>query len=120
LQIDSPSLILKTDSSLFAVVVANLLDNAVKYSEPESPVTVTASLDDAGVFTLIVENAVGSAGTPDPASVFSRYYRGEHAHTSPGTGLGLYLVKSICDILGGTVTSRSTLEKIYFSVTLKP
>lgn len=120
LHIDSPSLILKTDPSLFAVVVANLLDNAVKYSEPESPVAMTASLDDAGVFTLVVENAVGSAGTPDPASVFSRYYRGEHAHTSPGTGLGLYLVKSICDILGGSITSHSTLEKISFSVTLKP
>lgn len=120
LHIDSPSLIFKTDSGLFAVVVANLLDNALKYSEPESPVTMTASLDEAGIFTLVVENRVGSAGTPDPDSVFSRYYRGEHAHTSPGTGLGLYLVKSICDILGGTITSRSTLEKIYFSVTLKP
>ncbi|MFM7010038.1 MAG: ATP-binding protein [Betaproteobacteria bacterium] len=119
LHIDSPSLVVKTDSSLFSVVVANLLDNALKYSEPESPVAMTASLDDEGVFTLIVENAVGSAGTPDPASVFSRYYRGENAHTSPGTGLGLYLVKSICDILGGTITSHSTVEKVQFSVTLK-
>lgn len=120
LHIDSPSLVVKTDSSLFSVVVANLLDNALKYSEPESTVAMTASLDDAGAFTLVVENAVGSAGTPDPASIFSRYYRGEHAHTSPGTGLGLYLVKSICDILGATITSQSTVEKIYFSVTLKP
>jgi signal transduction histidine kinase len=120
LHIDSPSLVVKTDSSLFSVVVANLLDNALKYSEPESPVAMTASLDDAGAFTLVVENAVGSAGTPDPASIFSRYYRGEHAHTSPGTGLGLYLVKSICDILGAAITSQSTVEKVYFSVTLKP
>jgi signal transduction histidine kinase len=120
LHIDSPTLVVNTDSSLFAVVVANLLDNALKYSEPGSPVAMIASLDDAGGFTLVVENAVGSAGIPDPASVFSRYYRGEHAHTSPGTGLGLYLVKSICDILGATITTRSTLEKIYFSVNLKP
>lgn len=120
LHIDATSLVVKTDSSLFSVVVANLLDNALKYSEPESPVTMTASLNDAGVFTLVVENEVGSAGTPDPASVFSRYYRGEHAHTSPGTGLGLYLVKSICDILGGTITAQSTVEKVHFSVTLKP
>jgi K+-sensing histidine kinase KdpD len=119
LYINSVSLAVKTDSSLFSVVVANLLDNALKYSVPESPVAMTASLDDAGVFTLVVENMVGSAGTPDPASVFSRYYRGEHAHTSPGTGLGLYLVKSICDILGATITSQSTVEKVYFSVTLK-
>lgn len=120
LHIDSPTLVVITDSSLFAVVVANLLDNALKYSESGSPVAMIASLDDAGGFTLVVENAVGSAGIPDPASVFSRYYRGEHAHTSPGTGLGLYLVKSICDILGATITTRSTLEKIYFSVNLKP
>lgn len=120
LGVASSSLLLKTDPNLFAVVVANLLDNAVKYSPPKTPIWMNANFDDARVFTLTVENTIGAAGAPDPASVFSRYYRGEHAHASPGTGLGLYLVKSICDILGATVTSRSTGERMYFSVTLKP
>jgi signal transduction histidine kinase len=119
LHVASPDLVFKTDPGLLSVVVANLLDNALKYSLPKSPITMTASLDDAGVFTLVVENKIGLSGTPDPASVFSRYYRGEHAHASSGTGLGLYLVKSICDILDGEVTCRNTVEKIYFLVTLK-
>ncbi len=120
LRLTSSDLVVKTDPNLFAVVVTNLLDNALKYSPAKTPIRMTAHLDESGIFSLTVENSIGSAGIPDSGSVFSRYYRGENAHTSPGTGLGLYLVKSICDMLGGTITTRSTLEKIYFSVTLKP
>ena len=78
-----------------------------------------ATVDRAGFFTLSVENVVGAAGIPDSASVFSRYYRGEHAHFLPGTGLGLYLVKSICDMLGAQVSCQHSSGKIVFSVTLK-
>jgi signal transduction histidine kinase len=120
LRLTSSDLFVKTDPNLFAVVVANLLDNALKYSPAKTPIRLIANLDDSGVFTLTVENSIGAAGVPDPSSVFSRYYRGENAHTSPGTGLGLYLVKSICDVLGGTITTRSAHEKVYFLVTLKP
>ncbi len=120
LRLTSSDLVVKTDPHLFAVVVANLLDNALKYSPAKTPIRLIANLDDSGVFTLTVENSIGVAGIPDPQSVFSRYYRGENAHTSPGTGLGLYLVKSICDVLGGTITTRSTHEKVYFLVMLKP
>ena len=119
LHLASDDLEIKTDPNLFAVVVANLLDNALKYSGKDSSVVVSAGPDDEGGFTLSVENTIGLAGTPDPASIFSRYYRGEHAHTFPGTGLGLYLVKAICDILGGIVKCQINDEKISFSVTLK-
>lgn len=119
LQFNSPSMLVKTDPNLFAVIVTNLIDNALKYSAPDSSIIMMAALDRAGFFTLSVENVVGAAGIPDSASVFSRYYRGEHAHFLPGTGLGLYLVKSICDMLGAQVSCQHSSGKIVFSVTLK-
>jgi signal transduction histidine kinase len=119
LQFNSPSMLVRTDPDLFAVIVTNLIDNALKYSAPDSSIIMMATLDRVGLFTLSVENVVGAAGTPDSASVFSRYYRGEHAHFLPGTGLGLYLVKSICDMLGARVSCQHSFGKIVFSVTLK-
>lgn len=119
LHVASDSLKVKTDPNLFAVIVTNLLDNALKYSLKGSPIEMTAGQDHQGVFTLSVENTIGLAGTPDQASIFSRYYRGEHAHTFPGTGLGLYLVKSICDMLGGSVKCHINDQKISFSVSIK-
>jgi signal transduction histidine kinase len=119
LEFNSSSMLVKTDPDLFAVVVTNLIDNALKYSAPDSPIIMTATSDEPGLFSLSIENVVGAAGIPDSASVFSRYYRGEHAHSLPGTGLGLYLVKSICDMLDATVSCQHSSENIVFSVTLK-
>jgi two-component system sensor histidine kinase KdpD len=119
LEFNSSSMLVKTDPDLFAVVVTNLIDNALKYSAPDSPIIMTATSDEPGLFSLSIENVVGAAGIPDFASVFSRYYRGEHAHSLPGTGLGLYLVKSICDMLDATVSCQHSSENIVFSVTLK-
>ncbi len=118
IHIDSPPLVIKTDLGLLSIVVTNLIDNSLKYSPHDSLVVVSAKMD-AGVFRLVVENAVGVAGSPESEKVFFRYYRGEHAHAWPGTGLGLYLVKSICDILHGTVECQTIDEKVNFSVTLQ-
>jgi len=118
IHVDSPPLVIKTDLGLFSIVVTNLIDNSLKYSPNDSLVVVSAQMD-AGVFRLVVENDVGIAGSPEPEKVFFRYYRGEHAHAWPGTGLGLYLVKSICDILHGTVEFRTIGEKVNFTVTLQ-
>jgi signal transduction histidine kinase len=118
IHIHSPSLLFKTDAGLLSIVLTNLVDNALKYSPHDSLVEVSARMD-ARAFKLVVENAVGVAGSPEPEKVFFRYYRGEHAHAWPGTGLGLYLVKSICDILNGSVECQATVEKVNFSVTLQ-
>ena len=119
LQFNAPSMLVKTDPDLFAVIVTNLIDNALKYSAPDSPIIMQATLDRAGFFILSVKNVVGAAGIPDSASVFSRYYRGEHAHFLPGTGLGLYLVKCICDMLDAHVSCQHSSGNIVLSVTLK-
>jgi K+-sensing histidine kinase KdpD len=120
----STPLMLRTDPNLFAIVLANLLDNAIKYSQPESRI-VLELYDDHSIsqyasrFILRVTNTVGENDAPDPGSVFNRYYRGEYAHDKSGTGLGLYLVKSLCKILGGSIRFEHKDHRVHFTVELK-
>lgn len=94
------------DPELFAAIVANLLDNALRYGAPGSPVAVTLQAATQGgkpAVCLRVCNRIGRAGVPDVERVFDKYYRADAARSVPGTGLGLYLVKSFAEMMGGTI-----------------
>lgn len=123
-QRQSSPLMLSTDPNLFAIVLTNLLDNAIKYSQPESRISLElyddlSSSENPALFILRVTNAVGENDAPDPESLFNRYYRGEYAHDKSGTGLGLYLVKSLCKMLGGSIRFDHKDQRVYFTVELK-
>ncbi|HWB67661.1 MAG TPA: HAMP domain-containing sensor histidine kinase [Mycobacteriales bacterium] len=80
--------------------VANLLDNAGKFSPPGSVVDVTQTADG----TLSVADR-GPGVPPDALPhVFDRFYRADEARALPGSGLGLAIVKQVIDGHGGTVT----------------
>lgn len=120
----SSPLMFRTDPNLFAIILSNLLDNAVKYSEPESRIVLEiermGALDVfAASLKMRVSNTVRQEGVPDSVSLFSRYYRGPYAHEKSGTGLGLYLVKSLCEILGGSIRFDHEDGLVHFTVELK-
>lgn len=107
------------DPVLFGVVVSNLLDNAVKYSPPDSLMEVELGevrYQGKTSIRLVVSNETGRAGIPDPQRLFDKYYRADSARHVSGTGLGLYLVRSITHWLGGEVTCNPVLTKIRFEV----
>lgn len=98
------------DRQLLTIMLENLLDNALKYSLPGSRIQVEAqtTADDAGhpQTTLQIRNLANTAGLPDPEQVFLRYYRGPEAHMHTGTGLGLYLVRTLTRVQDGDVGYR--------------
>ena len=97
---------LHNDPELFSLIVGNLLDNALKYSPPGSPVLVSiqaALRDNKPVISFSFQNSIGRCGMPDLDCVFEKYYRAEGARYVPGTGLGLYLVKVFAEMLGGRI-----------------
>jgi len=106
-----------TDPQLLRIVVGNLIDNALKYADCDSPIHIQAAPcahnDKPGV-RLFVRNKAGLAGLPDADKVFGKYYRSPGAHRKTGSGLGLYLVKSYVQLLGGHVTYAAVDDQVEF------
>ena len=91
-------------------MVGNMLENALAYSPPGSPVEVRLREDTAcspRQMVLTVCNAPGKAGVPDAQQVFHKYYRTDGAHQRTGSGLGLYLVKSLAEREQGNIAYRT-------------
>ena len=109
---------IQTDRLLFVTIINNLIDNAVKYSPPASLIEISVSALATNKLLCIVSNDVERNHAPDPVALFTRYYRSVYSHDKPGTGLGLVLVKSLCEILKGSVTYRFEYNRVFFSVEL--
>ncbi len=96
------------DPSLLRRALDNLLDNAGKYSEPDTAVYVMVRVDDDDVVI-----AIGDAGTgmspEDQAALFTPFFRADRSRSRQkgGVGLGLLLVKRIAEAHGGAVRVES-------------
>jgi len=100
----------KFDTTLLEQAVVNLLDNAIKYSEPNSTIHLEGNLKDAEVKIIVEDRGIGIAKKHQPR-LFERFYRVDKARSRNlgGTGLGLAIVKHIAQAHGGNVTVESTL-----------
>ena len=100
------------DPTLLEQAVVNLLDNAVKYSEPHSAVHLKASTTDSELQISVEDQGIGIAKKHLPR-LFERFYRVDKARSRKlgGTGLGLAIVKHIAHAHGGQVTVESTPGK---------
>lgn len=95
-----------TDPQLLSIALNNLIDNALKYAQSRSVVQIRAetwAYQRRPGIRITITNAVGGAGLPDARKVFKKYYRSPGAHSSTGSGLGLFLVRNVVRLLDGTV-----------------
>jgi signal transduction histidine kinase len=88
--------------------LANLIDNALKYSSRGGGVFLTLAEDDTSVNIEVSDAGVGIA-EEDMPNIFQRFYRGDQSRSQPGSGLGLSLAQAFVKSHGGeiTVVSRS-------------
>jgi signal transduction histidine kinase len=100
------------DEVLMGQVLANTLDNAVKYAGPGAPIRVMATRGDPGFVRVTVED--GGVGVPPDAlpRLFEKFYRvprkGEGSRR--GTGIGLAVVRGIVEAMGGrAMATKSSL-----------
>ncbi len=98
-------------------VVANLLDNAVKYTPSGGTVTLSADEDAAGVRVEITDTGVG-INEKDIPLVFDRFYRGDKSRSTTGSGLGLSLALAIIRAHDGDITAKSTSQGSTFTIFL--
>ena len=111
-----------TDYQCLRIILSNLIDNAWRYGDARSPIVIstypeTDAAQRPGVCVSIA-NTTGIAAWPEPDKVFQKYYRSTGAKTISGTGLGLYLVRSLCTLLGGTCTYAPDETHVKFNVWL--
>jgi signal transduction histidine kinase len=111
-RIDPSRSTIQVDIDRMRVALQNLLSNAVKYSPPESSVEVRVE-PQRGALTIVVEDQGYGIPAEEVPRIFDKYYRGVTPETqnTPGTGLGLYIVKQIAELHGGRVEVVSNRGK---------
>ncbi len=95
------------DKDRLRQVLVNLIDNAVKYSRPGEEVRVEAQTTDGVVLIEVVD--LGPGIPPDQQKViFEKFGRAQTGDLAkPGTGLGLFIARSIAEAHGGSLDVRS-------------
>jgi signal transduction histidine kinase len=91
-----------------ALVIGNLIENAVKYSPAGSPISVNVQDFGDRILLNVKDRGFGLDGR-ERKNIFKIFHRGDIATKKaiPGTGLGLYIVKSVVKVLGGRVWAES-------------
>lgn len=112
----------RTDAQILSIVLSNILDNAYKYSALNSRITLrlTATTGSQGMngWRWQIENEVGSTGLPEANKLFEKYYRSPLARKQSGSGLGLFLVKALLELLNGKVTYAPSDDLVRFEIWL--
>jgi heavy metal sensor kinase len=108
------------DSRMLQRMLANLLDNAVKYTPAGGRIEVSLTENDRHNIAINVRDTGVGIATADLSHIFERFYRCDQSRTEPGTGLGLSLAKAIARAHGGDITVTSELNQgSVFTVTLR-
>jgi signal transduction histidine kinase len=107
LRVDAaPGLRVPIGEQLLEVVIGNVVDNALKYAGTGAEVAVSVRGRAGEVEVAVADTGVGIAPEHLP-HVFERFFRGEQSRSSPGSGLGLAVVKHIVEAHGGRARAES-------------
>lgn len=118
-----PHLYAFADEGVLRIIMTNLVDNACKYGAQGKPVRIrviepASEPDEAERLEIQVSNVVGACGKPDPARMFSKYYRASTVLQVSGSGLGLYLVDTLSKLMQSRVTFSDLGESVAFHLDL--
>jgi signal transduction histidine kinase len=98
-------------------VLANLLDNAVKFTPESGTVTLSARREGGEAVATIADTGVGIPAE-EQGAIFERFHRARNVSAYPGNGLGLAIVKAAVERGGGTVSFASSEAGTAFTVRL--
>lgn len=113
----SPALV-KANETQIEIVFANLIDNAIKFSNKKGTVFVDIDCKDNIVVTSVRDNGIG-IDREHLDRIFERFYKAERSRHNEGTGLGLSIVRHVVESYGGSIEVKSNLgEGATFSFTL--
>ncbi|MFZ4631706.1 MAG: ATP-binding protein [Patescibacteria group bacterium] len=104
--------IISADPKLLRIVFQNLLSNSVKYTPEKGTVKLILNQDKKNLLVTVADNGYGIPKSQHD-KIFSKLFRADNvrAKDTEGTGLGLYIIKSIVDHFGGTIRFESEEDK---------
>jgi signal transduction histidine kinase len=108
-EVRDPLPVVRGDAERLRQVLMNLLDNAIKYSPAGAEVQVHAYSEDGRVRVDVRDFGPGIA-REDQRLIFEKFGRVTAGNTRPGTGLGLFIARSIAEAHGGTLEVASAPE----------
>ena len=119
INMDIPSdITIFADPNKISQAIANLLDNAVKFTSNSGMIKINAHMDNNQVFIAISDNGIGIP-EQDILKIWNRLFRGDQSRSQKGLGLGLSLVKAIVNAHQGDITVSSMPHKgTTFSIVL--
>ncbi|CAL2089357.1 PAS domain-containing sensor histidine kinase [Tenacibaculum sp. 190524A05c] len=91
------------DIKIIELTISNLLSNAIKYSPEDTKITIATSQENGYTLIKVMDEGFGIPAK-DQKNIFQRYFRAENVLLNEGTGIGLNIVKSHLENLGGTIT----------------
>ena len=101
-----PDLVLDIDAGLVRRALMQLLENAHKYSPPDSPIEIDARIEEGQAIISVTDRGPG-IGPDELERVFEKFYRGRRSRAqTEGTGMGLAIVKGIIEAHGGKIRAQ--------------
>lgn len=96
----------KFDVNFLRRILNNLIQNSFKYSEKNTPVTLSVSSSGNRLYFDIKDEGFGIEES-ELENIFDKFYRAKENRSISGTGLGLYIVKGLVEAMGGEITVKS-------------
>ena len=117
--VDLPSgpLDVRGDDAQLRHAIANLLDNAVKFTPRGGAVTLALAGDGDSATLEVADSGIG-VSEADMSLLFGRFHRGRNASAFPGNGLGLAIVQAIVQAHGGSVSADNVTPGTRFTIKL--
>lgn len=116
-----PDIMARVDAFAMEMVLNNLLSNAFKYSPSDKPVSILLKTEGQQIKIRIMDQGKGISAE-DKRSLFDKFYRAEdeNVRKSKGTGLGLFIVKTLINLHGGSVVVTDNVPSgVIFELTLQ-
>ncbi len=104
-----PMFLIEADKTLVQEIIINIVENAVKYSKPDTCVEIKSFEEDNFVNIEVIDQGIGIK-EEHLSLVFEKFYRSENSTSTQGTGLGLFLVKYFIELHNGYINIESKID----------
>ena len=107
------------DEELTQQIWTNLIDNAIKFTDLNGTVSIYLRQLENEITATVTDDGIGISEEKQKR-IFDKFYQADISHSTNGNGLGLSIVKSIVDLIGGSIVVKSKEgEGTVFTVKLK-